>query len=97
MAQIECDHGRKIAFRQSPFFIILGVVTIIGGCILMARSGYYLYGMYSHRTELSGIAAISMSRSLVYLCVQLVRACQEITLTYRDGCAIMHVWISTLH
>jgi hypothetical protein len=72
MAQIERDHGRKIALRQSPFFIILGVVTIIGGCILMARSGYYLYWMHSRGTELSGIAAISMSRSLVYLCVQLV-------------------------
>jgi hypothetical protein len=72
MAQIERDHGRKIALRQSPFFIILGVVTIIGGCILMARSGYYLYWMYSRGPELSGIAAISMSRSLVYMCVQLV-------------------------
>ena len=38
----------------------------------MARSGYYLYGIYSRGTELSGIAAVSMSRSLVYLCVQLV-------------------------
>jgi hypothetical protein len=72
MAQVERDHGRKIALRQSPFFIILGVVTIIGGCILMARSGYYLYGIYSRGTQLSGIAAISTSRSLVYLCVQLV-------------------------
>jgi hypothetical protein len=72
MAQIERDHGRKIALRQSPFFIILGVIAIIGGCILMARSGYYLYGIYSRGTQLSGIAAISTPRSLVYLCVQLV-------------------------
>jgi hypothetical protein len=68
VSMVETDHRRAIAARQSPFLIFLGVITIIGGCILAARAGYVLYGFYFRLNA----ASILSARSLVLMCGQLV-------------------------
>ena len=72
MAKVEQDHRKTIAVRQNPFFIFLGIATIIGGCVLAARGGFILYYMYHNATELGGMAAIPDPRALWFGAGQLI-------------------------
>ena len=72
MAKVERENRRTIAARQSPFFIFLGVATIIGGCALAGRASFALYYMYANATELSGAAAIPDPRVLWFAAGQLI-------------------------
>lgn len=68
--EIERKHRRKIAARQSPFYIFLGVITILGGAFLAGRAGFSFYYMYDNIN--SGIVFIPDPRAIVFLIGQLV-------------------------
>jgi hypothetical protein len=50
-AKVERQNRTKIARRQSPFFIFLGVATLIGGVALTGRGGFFLYALYFGATH----------------------------------------------
>jgi hypothetical protein len=51
MAKVERQHRTTIARRQSPFFIFLGVATLIGGLVLAGRGVIVLYALYFGATH----------------------------------------------
>jgi hypothetical protein len=51
MAKVERQHRTTIARRQSPFFIFLGVATLIGGLLLAGRGILVLYALYFGATH----------------------------------------------
>jgi hypothetical protein len=68
--EIERKHRRKIAARQSPFYIFLGVITILGGAFLAGRAGLSFYYMYDRVN--SGVVFIPDPRAIFFLFGQLV-------------------------
>jgi hypothetical protein len=72
MSKVEQDHRKTIAVRQSPFFVFLGIATIIGGCIMAGRAGFLLYYAYNNATELGALGAIPNPRAIGFAVGQLI-------------------------
>jgi hypothetical protein len=68
-AKVERQHRTKIARRQSPFLIFLGVATLIGGLVLAGRGIFVLYALYSATTE--GVARIPNPRAVGIIIAQM--------------------------
>ena len=51
IAKVERQHRTTIARRQSPFFIFLGVATLLGGLFLAGRGILVIYAMYFETTH----------------------------------------------
>ena len=72
MAKVEQDHRKTIAVRQSPFFVFLGIATIIGGCIMAGRAGFLLYYAYNNATELGALGGLPNPRAIGFAVGQLI-------------------------
>jgi hypothetical protein len=68
-AKVEREHRRRIAARQSPFFIFLGVVTIIGGLVLTGRGMFVLYALYFNTTH--GVVSVPNPQALWFVIGQM--------------------------
>jgi hypothetical protein len=69
MTKVERQHRTKIARRQSPFFIFLGVATLIGGLVLAGRGIFVLYALFFATTE--GVARIPNPRAVGIIIAQM--------------------------
>ncbi len=48
--EVEAEHGQKIAVRQSPFLIALGIVISLGGLGLILSAGQYFLTLVQQDT-----------------------------------------------
>jgi hypothetical protein len=69
VAKVEREHRMTIARRQSPFFIFLGVATLIGGLLLTGRGIFVLYALYFSTTH--GVVQIPNPHALGVIVAQM--------------------------
>lgn len=52
ISEVEAQHKRSIASKQSPFIVFLSVMVLIGGLYLTINNGLYLYQYFiaTHNT-----------------------------------------------
>jgi hypothetical protein len=69
IARVERQHRTRIARRQSPFFIFLGVATLIGGIALTGRGILVIYALYFNTAH--GIVRIPDPRAVAIIVGQM--------------------------